>query len=85
MFQNLDHIAMAVRNIDEKRQIFENLLSFTFLSEEIIETEKVKVVYLKSPGTKIELIQPLEGNQSLTKFLEKKGEAIHHICYLVSN
>ncbi len=81
----LDHVAHAVANLDEKIALYSNLFGFEVESREIIVEQKVSVAFLRLQNTLLELIAPEESNITLKKFLEKRGEGLHHICFLVDN
>ena len=81
----LDHIGIATRDLD--RAISEHLTNFGFKlhSRETIESQKVEVAFLKLPNTLIELLAPTSLDSTLTKFLETRGEGLHHLCYRVDD
>jgi len=81
----LNHIAIAVRDIEKHLELFTNL--FDLPHGEIIEvpSQGVKVVFLDLPNVRIELISPLDEKANLNKYLEKKGEGLHHISISVED
>ncbi len=81
----LNHIAVAVNDIEQGRKTFAGLLGVT--AGEIVEVsdQKVKVCFLKIGEINIELIAPLPDNESLKKFLHSRGEGLHHIAVGVSD
>ena len=81
----LDHIAHAVKDLDRARDFYQNTLGFTFEEEETLPEHQVRAVFLRSGDSLLELIQPLEGNQTLNKFLSERGPGLHHVCYRVSS
>ena len=82
----LDHVAIAVKNINESTKIFE-ALGFEFSDHrEIVESQEVKTAFCKiDENAKIELLEPTSDTSTIAKFIEKKGEGIHHLCFKVEN
>lgn len=81
----LDHIGVAVRNIEEATRKYQELLGAEILHDEIVPSQKVKVRFLKHNNTKTELLEATEENSAVAKFLEKRGEGLHHIAFAVEN
>ncbi|MBX9852327.1 MAG: methylmalonyl-CoA epimerase [Cytophagaceae bacterium] len=81
----VDHIAIAVKSISQSGSIFEKILNIAAYKEELLETEKVKTSFYKAGETKVELIEPTSADSPISKFLEKKGEGLHHIAFEVSD
>ncbi len=86
MKTKLDHIAIAVKSIDESISFFENLgLEFSDHREEV-QSQKVKTAFCKiDEFAKIELLEATSEESTIHKFIEKKGEGIHHLCFSVEN
>lgn len=86
MFMGMDHVGVAVKNLDEAINVYRDLLGFKLLRiYESIEN-KVKVAVLSTGGeTRIELLEPIGSDSPVAKFLEKRGEGIHHIAVKVDN
>ena len=84
---NVYHIAIAVRNIDEVEKLYENALGLKVTHRETVEDQGVKASMLEPEGggTAIELLEPIGGKSTVSRFLDKKGEGIHHICFKVDN
>lgn len=80
----LDHIAIATKNPENFIEIFKNL-GFGYEKVEEVETEGVRVHFLKKEGLCIELLEPLKENSKISNFLEKKGETFHHIALKTEN
>ncbi|MEW6027557.1 MAG: methylmalonyl-CoA epimerase [Planctomycetota bacterium] len=80
----LDHIGIAVKKIETALPFYQNGLG---LEEHIEEVPAMKVRTAKLPTANmvIELVEPLEGEQAVNKFLEKRGEGIHHLCFAVED
>ncbi|MFL5729461.1 MAG: methylmalonyl-CoA epimerase [Cytophagaceae bacterium] len=81
----VEHIAIAVKNMETSNALFSKLLGTAPYKEEIVESENVKTSFFKSGETKIELIAGLTGDDAISKFIEKKGEGMHHIAYAVED
>ena len=85
MTNRILHIAIAVKDIEASKKLF-SLISNTTASETtVVADQKVKVCFIETGETRIELIQPIEGNIGVAKFLEKRGEGLHHICLEVAD
>jgi methylmalonyl-CoA/ethylmalonyl-CoA epimerase len=76
----IDHIAIVVKDLESALENFKNVLSISHVDLEDVSTEKVKVAILNLEDTKIELVQPLEPDSPISKFLTEKGEGIHHLA-----
>jgi len=85
--ENLFHVAVAVRNIDEAEKLFETALGLRVGHREVVEDQGVKTSMLvpEKGGTALELLEPLSSESPISKFLDKRGEGIHHICFLVDD
>lgn len=81
----LDHIAIAVKNITERLSIWQGLFGLTLKMVKDVPDQKVKVAVLDLGETKIELLEPLEENSPISKFIENKGEGLHHLCFEVED
>lgn len=85
MKNKIDHIGIVVNSIDEALKFYRDLLGVVPSAEEVIEERGIKVAFLEFGDTKIELLQPIREDSEISKFLEKKGEGIHHLAYEVDN
>jgi len=83
MITGLDHIGIAVNKIDDALRVFENILGLKLEKTRIVEAQRVKVAFLKVGDTKIELLEPTDQESTVARFLEKKGEGIHHLAFKV--
>ena len=83
----LYHVAIAVKNLEEVEKLYETALGLTVEHREIIEEQGVKTSMMvpENGGTAIELLEPLGENSPISKFLEKRGEGIHHVCFIVDD
>ncbi|NOQ45297.1 MAG: methylmalonyl-CoA epimerase [Desulfobulbaceae bacterium] len=81
MLKKIDHIGMAVHSIDKARVFYEKVLGLVCEGIEEVETQKVRTAFFRLGDTHIELLEPTGPESPIAKFLEKKGEGIHHIAY----
>ena len=81
----VEHIGIAVRTLAESVPLFEKLLNSQCYKTEVVESEKVNTAFFKTKDTKIELLESIEENGVISKFIEKKGEGLHHIAFEVDN
>lgn len=79
----LDHIGIAVRSI-EAAKVYE-VLGLTIDHVETVETQRVKTAFLSVGDSNLELLEPLAADSPVAKFIEKRGEGIHHICFRVDD
>ena len=79
----LDHIGIAVRSLDAAK-IYEDL-GLTIGHVEVVETQKVKTAFLSVGDSNLELLEPTDESSTIAKFIEKRGEGIHHICLRVDD
>jgi len=87
MIEDIDHIAIVVRNIEEKLPLYTSILGFELKNIEVVPHMFVRVAMLGSRdgSTNIELVEPTTEDSGVARFLQKKGEAIHHLCFLVED
>lgn len=76
----VDHIAIAVNNVDESLKTFEKVLKVKRKEIMDVPNEKVKVAMLELENSRIELLEPLSDDSPISKFLKERGEGIHHIA-----
>lgn len=81
----LDHIGIVVKSIDDALKLYSGLLGFSPAGEEVIESRGIKVCFINIGDTRIELLQPIREDSEISKFLETKGEGLHHLAYSVDN
>lgn len=79
----LDHVGIAVRSVEAAR-IYE-VMGMTVDHSETVETQGVKTVFLSVGDSSIELLEPLSPSSPVARFIEKRGEGIHHLCFRVKN
>ena len=84
--KSLDHIGIAVKNIEDHIPYYRDILKLEYLGTKIVESQKIKTAIFKiSEETVIEVFQPTDSSTSISKFIEKRGEGLHHICFGVTN
>lgn len=81
----VEHIGIAVKSFAESIPLFEKLLNTECYKTEQVESEQVNTAFFKQGETKIELLQGTNADGVIARYLEKKGEGIHHIAFEVSN
>jgi methylmalonyl-CoA/ethylmalonyl-CoA epimerase len=85
MVNKIEHIGIAVKNIDEANSLFEKLLGIPSYKMEKVESESVVTSFFQTGTNKIELLMATNPESPIAKFLEKKGEGIHHIAFDVDD
>lgn len=85
MIKKIEHIGIAVKNIEESNVLFKKLFGKAHYKVEKVESEGVSTSFFMIGETKIELLEATIENSAIAKFIEKKGEGIHHIAYEVDN
>lgn len=81
MIQKINHIGIAVSSLSSQIPFYRDLLKLTFLGEETVPDQKVRVAMFQCGEVKIELLEPTGPDSPIAVFLEKKGPGIHHIAY----
>ena len=82
---HIEHIGIAVRSIADQLPYYENVLGLKCYNIEEVVDQKVKTAFFKVGQTKIELLEPTSEESTIAKFIEKKGEGVHHIAFAVPN
>lgn len=83
--KKIEHIGIAVKSLANSNPLFEALLGTGPYKEEAVESEGVKTSFFKSGPNKVELLEATNPDSPIAKFLEKKGEGIHHIAFAVDD
>jgi len=81
----IDHLGIAVRSLDAALAFYERQLGFSVSLRETVEQEKVNVAMLPAGGPRIELLEATEPDSVIAKFIEKRGEGIHHVALKVAD
>ena len=79
----IEHIGIAVKNLTEAISYYENILGLKCYAIEEVEDQKVKTAFFMVGETKLELLEATSEDSSVAKFIEKKGEGVHHIAFAV--
>lgn len=82
---NLEHIGIAVKDLQQSISLFETLLNTPCYKTETVESEQVTTAFFRQGDTKIELLANITPGGVIEKFIEKKGEGIHHLAFGVSD
>lgn len=85
MYKKIHHIGIAVSNLDEALGRYKNQLGFQFEAREIVESENVDVAIFLIGESRIELLQSIEPGSVISKFIEKRGDGVHHIAMEVDD
>jgi len=85
MIKNLHHIAIAVKNLEEALSVWESVFGLRPSRIEEVPDQGVKAALIPVGQCEIELLEPIDPNGGVAKFIERKGEGIHHICIEVDD
>jgi methylmalonyl-CoA/ethylmalonyl-CoA epimerase len=80
---HIEHLGIAVKSIEACLPYYEGVLGLKCYNIEVVEDQKVKTAFFKVGQTKIELLEPTSEESTIAKYIEKKGEGIHHIAFAV--
>lgn len=83
--KKINHIGIAVKNIETASPLYRDILGMTFEGTEEVAEQKVKVAFFAIGESRVELLEPTSPDSPVAKFLEKDGEGIHHIAYEVED
>ncbi len=81
----IEHIGIAVKDLEQSSLLYRKLLGYESYKTETVESENVTTEFFKIGESKIELVQATSPESTITSFIEKKGEGIHHIAFAVDN
>ena len=82
---HIEHLGIAVKSIEESLPYYEQILGMKCYNIEEVADQKVKTAFFKIGQTKIELLEPTSEESTIAKFIEKRGEGIHHIAFATDN
>ncbi|MBS1272357.1 MAG: hypothetical protein MAGBODY4_01501 [Candidatus Marinimicrobia bacterium] len=85
MIKKIDHIAIASNDVDGAQELFNNLLGMKITGRETVEDQKITTDIYATGDSHIEVMEPTDADSPVAKFLEKRGEGIHHICFEVTD
>jgi methylmalonyl-CoA epimerase len=83
--EKIDHLGIAVFSIEKALPFYQGPLGLTVIHEEIIPDQKVRAVFLQVGESTIELLEPTDAESPIARFIEKRGEGIHHVAYQVTD
>lgn len=81
MIQKIDHLGIAVRSLEETVPFYEKALGLACEGREEVESQKVRTAFFNVGGVHLELLEPTSEDSPIAKFIESKGEGIHHIAF----
>ncbi|MDR2125640.1 MAG: methylmalonyl-CoA epimerase [Prevotellaceae bacterium] len=82
---HIEHLGIAVKSLEQAIPYYEQILGFKCYAVEEVADQKVKTAFFKAGQTKIELLEPTSPESTIAKFIEKRGEGIHHIAFTVDD
>lgn len=85
MIKKIDHIGIAVRDLNKAIELYESLLGLKVTNTEVVEEQKVKVAFLPTGDSEVELLESISPDGPIAKYIEKNGEGIQHIAFRVDN
>ena len=85
MVEKIEHIGIAVKNIEEANKVYEQLLGLSPYKMESVESEGVNTSFFLTGESKIELLEATKPESAIAKFIKKKGEGVHHIAFAVKD
>lgn len=85
MIKHIDHIGIAVKNLEDALEVYQSLLGLNCSGTEIIEEQQVKVAFIPSGESELELLESTSPDGPIARFIDKKGEGIQHIALRVDN
>jgi methylmalonyl-CoA/ethylmalonyl-CoA epimerase len=83
--KRISHIGIAVNSIDGQISFYRDILGLPFEGREELADQKVRVAFFRAGDVRIELLEPTDGDSPVSRFLEKRGEGIHHLAYEVDD
>ena len=81
----LEHIGIAVKNLKDSNQLFEQIFGMSSYKVETVESENVSTSFFKVGESKVELLEATDPDSAIAKFIEKKGEGMHHLAFEVED
>ncbi len=82
---HIEHLGIAVKNLEESIPYYENVLGLKCYSIEEVPSQKVKTAFFMIGQTKIELLEPTSDESPIAKFIEKRGEGVHHVAFATND
>lgn len=85
MFKKIDHLGIAVENLQEAVHLYRDILGLKYAGEEVVAEQKVKTAFFPVGESSLELLEPTDPESPIAKFLAKRGPGIHHIALRVDD
>ena len=82
---HLDHIGIAVKDLKSATEVYAKILNSSPTKTETVESEKVETVFFETGESKVELLGPTADDSVIAKYVEKKGEGLHHVAFEVED
>jgi len=83
--QKIEHLGIAVSDLEKSKALFEKLLGNASYKDELVESENVLTSFFRNGPNKIELLQATSPDSAIAKFIEKRGEGLHHVAFAVQD
>lgn len=85
MSKKINHIGIAVKSIESHESFYTDVIGLEKTGEEVVSSQKVKVAFFSAGESRIELLEPTCDDSPVAKFIEKRGEGMHHIAFTADN
>ena len=85
MIEKIDHIAVAVRSLEEHIPFYRDILKLEFKGIEVVEAQKIRLAVFRVGEVQIELLEPTAADSPIAAFIEKQGEGMHHLSFRVDD
>jgi methylmalonyl-CoA/ethylmalonyl-CoA epimerase len=83
--KGVNHIGIAVRKLADHEDFYRNTLGAEFDGYEDVPSQRVRVAFFRLGGVRLELLEPTDAESPIAKFLDKRGEGLHHVAYTVAD
>jgi methylmalonyl-CoA/ethylmalonyl-CoA epimerase len=83
--RGISHIGIAVKSIEEQVPFYRDVLGAAYEGTEEVPDQKVRVAFFQAGNTRLELLEPTDPSSPIARFMEKRGEGIHHVAYHVDD
>ncbi|WP_145305039.1 MULTISPECIES: methylmalonyl-CoA epimerase [Crateriforma] len=83
--KSLNHVGIAVRSLEDQKAFYEGSLGAEFEGVEDVPSQKVKVAFYRVNDVRLELLEPTDPESPIAKFIEKRGEGLHHLAFTVED
>jgi methylmalonyl-CoA epimerase len=85
MIRKIDHLGIAVKNLEETQKFYTQILGLSVAHTEVVPEQKVRVAMIPVGESRVELLEPTDPTSPVAKFIESKGEGVHHVALMVDN